>query len=59
MDEQHQNKPNSQPPGAAGSQSDNSSLKSTQKATEAPIVNRNEDKVASNSTMVGAPSIYW
>ena len=55
MDEQHQNqKTNSQTADGAGSQLDNSYLKLTQESTEAPIVNRNDDKVASNLVMVGA-----
>ena len=41
---------NSQPPGAAGSQSDNCSLKLTWKSIEAPIVNRN-DTIQYNSSL--------
>ena len=48
MDEQHQNQQNQQPTaGVAGSQLDTAFLKLSQKSTEAPIVNRNNDKIFS------------
>ena len=60
MDGYHQNRKKSiATVGAAGSQSNNYSLKLTQKSTEASVVNGNNDKVGNNSETVGALSTEY